>query len=200
MQTKKEFVQEAIYQSAMKEFLDKGYEKASLRKIVKGAGTTLGNFYNYYDNKEALYASIVEDAYNGMLYLINNHHEWERRDELWDLQDVEIWRRELKALIQPLVPAITSPFVILMEGSGGTKFAHVKEDLIQMLEMHFVEHMEKFNPKYQQPKIARVMAEQLVFALVMIVKKHENENERHELIVEEILFFAIGVMGILKVF
>jgi len=200
MQTKKEVVQKAIVQAASKEFLDKGFEKASLRQIVKNAGTTLGNFYNYYDNKEALYASIVEDAYYGMLHLINNHHEWERRDELWEIQDVEIWRRELKALIEPLIPAITIPFVILMEGSKGTKFSHTKEDLLHVLEAHFVEHMDEFNPQYKQPKIARILAEQLIYALVMIVKNYEDQNVRHELIVEEILFFAIGVMGILKAF
>lgn len=200
MQTKKEAVQEAIYRAAMQEFLDKGFDKASLRQIVKKAGTTLGNFYNYYENKEALFASIVEGAYVGMMHLIQNHHQWERRDELWELQDVEIWRRELKTLIQPLVPAITEPFVILMEGSEGTKFAHAKEDLVRLMEEHFIEHIEAFNPSYPNPKIARVMAEQLVFALVMIVKNHVDNAERHQLIVEEILFFAIGVMGILKVF
>lgn len=200
MQTKKEVVQKAIVQAASKEFLDKGFEKASLRQIVKNAGTTLGNFYNYYDSKEALYASIVENAYYGMLHLINNHHEWERKDELWEIQDVEVWRRELKILIQPFIPAITTPFVILIEGSAGTKFSHAKEDLLQILESHFIEHMDEFNPHYQQAKIARVLAEQLVYALVMIVKNYEDESVRHDLIVEEILFFAIGVMGILKAF
>lgn len=200
MQTKKEAVQEAIRQTAKNEFLEKGFEKASLRQIVKKAGTTLGNFYNYYENKEALFASIVESSYYGMMHLIKNHHQWERRDELWDLQDIEVWRRELKKLIEPLVPAITTPFVILMEGSGGTKFAHAKEDLLTLMEEHFVEHIESFNPSYPSPQIARVMAEQLVYGLVLIVKNHEEEELRQRLIVEEILFFAIGVMGILKKF
>ena len=165
MQTKKEFVQEAIYQSAMKEFLDKGYEKASLRKIVKGGRDNIWATFTITTTIKRHYMPVLwKMRYNGMLYLINNHHEWERRDELWDLQDVEIWRRELKALIQPLGTSHHKPICYFDGGERrGTKFAHVKEDLIQMLEMHFVEHKEKFNPKYQQPKIARVMAEQLGF-------------------------------------
>ncbi len=200
MQTKKEAIQQAIYQSAVNEFLEKGFEKASLRQIVKKAGTTLGNFYNYYENKEAVFASIVESAYIGMVQLIKNHHQWERNDELWDLTDVEVWRRELRKLILPMVPAITIPFVILIEGSEGTRFAHAKEDLLAVMEEHFMEHIEEFNPKYPNPQMAKVMAEQLVFGLVMIVKSNEDDEVRQQLIIEEILFFAIGVMGILKAF
>ena len=200
MQTKKEAIQQAIFQSAENEFLEKGFEKASLRQIVKKAGTTLGNFYNYYESKEAVFVSIVESAYTGMVQLINNHHQWESNDELWALTDVELWRRELKTLITPIVPAITTPFVILIEGSKGTRFAHAKEDLLAVIEEHFMDHIEELNPKYPNPQMAKVMAEQLIFGLVMIVKNNEDDEVRQQLIIEEILFFAIGVMGMLKAF
>ncbi|BES64530.1 TetR/AcrR family transcriptional regulator [Gottschalkiaceae bacterium SANA] len=198
MQTKKEEIQQAIFKSAENEFLEKGFEKASLRQIVKKAGTSLGNFYNYYENKEALFVSIVEGAYIGMMQLVNNHNQWEGNDVLLDLTDVAVWRRELRRLILPIVPAITTPFVILIEGSQGTQFAHAKEDLLAMMEEHFMEHIEEFNPKYPNPQMAKVMAEQLIFGLVMIVKNHKDDEMRQQLIIEEILFFAIGIMGILK--
>ncbi len=44
----------------MTEFLDKGFQGASLRQIVKNAGVTTGAFYGYFSSKEALFASIVE--------------------------------------------------------------------------------------------------------------------------------------------
>ena len=44
----------------MAEFLDKGFQGASLRQIVKNAGVTTGAFYGYFSSKEALFASIVE--------------------------------------------------------------------------------------------------------------------------------------------
>lgn len=200
MQTKKEAIQQAIFQSAKNEFLEKGFERASLRQIVKKAGTTLGNFYNYYENKEELFASIVEGAYTGMMQLIKNHHQWEGNDELWDLTDVEVWRRELRKLILPIVPAVTIPFVILIEGSEGTRFSHAKEDLLAVMEEHFMEHIEEFNPSYPNPQMAKVMAEQLIFGLVMIVKNNDDDDVRQRLIIEEILFFAIGIMGILQAF
>ena len=51
---------EKIQQAALQEFLDKGFQGASLRQIVKNAGVTTGAFYGYFSSKEALFASIVE--------------------------------------------------------------------------------------------------------------------------------------------
>ena len=49
-----------IQRAAVREFLDKGFQGASLRQIVKNAGVTTGAFYGYFSSKEALFASIVE--------------------------------------------------------------------------------------------------------------------------------------------
>ena len=47
--------QERILEAAREEFLEKGFERASLRRIVKEAGVTTGAFYRYYPTKEALW-------------------------------------------------------------------------------------------------------------------------------------------------
>ena len=51
---------ERIHAAAKQEFLEKGFQSASLRNIVKAAGVTTGAFYGYFSSKEALFASIVE--------------------------------------------------------------------------------------------------------------------------------------------
>ena len=42
---------ENIEQAALAEFLDKGFQGASLRQIVKNAGVTTGAFYGYFSSK-----------------------------------------------------------------------------------------------------------------------------------------------------
>ena len=54
--------QERIVNIATQEFLNNGYQAASLRKIAKAARVTTGAMYGYYKNKEALFNSIVEDV------------------------------------------------------------------------------------------------------------------------------------------
>ena len=58
---------EKIQEAAMAEFLDKGFQGASLRQIVKNAGVTTGAFYGYFSSKEALFASIQEFRHSGLL-------------------------------------------------------------------------------------------------------------------------------------
>ena len=42
---------EKILAAAKAEFLEKGYQSASLRNIVKSAGVTTGAFYGYYSSR-----------------------------------------------------------------------------------------------------------------------------------------------------
>ena len=49
-----------IEQAALTEFLEKGFQGASLRQIVKNAGVTTGAFYGYFSSKEALFNALVE--------------------------------------------------------------------------------------------------------------------------------------------
>ena len=60
MQHTKEEVRSRILEAAELEFDEQGYAGASMRSIVRRAGTSLGNIYRYYPNKEALFLSIVE--------------------------------------------------------------------------------------------------------------------------------------------
>ena len=50
---------ELIHTAAKEEFMEKGFQAASLRNIVKTAGVTTGAFYGYYGRKEELFAALV---------------------------------------------------------------------------------------------------------------------------------------------
>jgi AcrR family transcriptional regulator len=62
MQVKKNEIKEQIINAAKREFLELGFEKASLRQIAARAGVTKGNIYTYFKNKDELFCSIVEPA------------------------------------------------------------------------------------------------------------------------------------------
>lgn len=58
---------DAILSAAKKEFSEKGFQSASLRKIVKDAGVTTGAFYGYYKSKEELFDALVGEYYDTIL-------------------------------------------------------------------------------------------------------------------------------------
>lgn len=56
-----------IFSAALQEFLEKGFQSASLRNIVKMAGVTTGAFYGYYKSKEELFEALVGEHYDFLL-------------------------------------------------------------------------------------------------------------------------------------
>lgn len=51
---------EKLLESAKREFMEKGYMKASLRTICKNAGVTTGALYFFFQGKEDLLKELVE--------------------------------------------------------------------------------------------------------------------------------------------
>lgn len=63
---------ERIHQAAKEEFLEKGFQSASLRNIVKSVGMTTGAFYGYYKSKEELFGALVGTHYT---HFINRYKD-----------------------------------------------------------------------------------------------------------------------------
>lgn len=67
---------ERIHQTAKSEFLEKGFQSASLRRIVKSVGMTTGAFYGYYKSKEELFEALVGEHYNFLIQRFKDA-QWE---------------------------------------------------------------------------------------------------------------------------
>jgi len=52
--------QAAIEEVALRLFIRQGYHGTSIRDVAREAGISIGNIYNYYPTKEALYVSLVK--------------------------------------------------------------------------------------------------------------------------------------------
>ena len=62
-QVLKDGVREAILKNASEEFLDQGFEKASMRSIALKSRMTVGNLYRYFKSKDELSDTIVSPTY-----------------------------------------------------------------------------------------------------------------------------------------
>ena len=84
MQDEKQTRQKLI-DSAKKEFLEKGYTKASLRSICADAGVTTGALYFFFENKEDLFAAIVDPPLKGLKGILFQHF----KDDLEEMSRIE---------------------------------------------------------------------------------------------------------------
>lgn len=62
MAIKNHALDDRIVEAATSEFLEHGFQDASLRRIAQRANLSTGALYTRYENKDALFCSIIEDA------------------------------------------------------------------------------------------------------------------------------------------
>jgi TetR/AcrR family transcriptional regulator len=62
-----------LIEAALDEFSSHSYENASLNKIIKNAGISKGLFYYHFEDKKALYSSILETAAETQVEFINKN-------------------------------------------------------------------------------------------------------------------------------
>ncbi|MDC7124133.1 MAG: TetR/AcrR family transcriptional regulator [Spirochaetales bacterium] len=70
-----EGVTEKLLECAREEFLEKGYENASLRTIAQRAGSSKGAIYIRYPDKASLFSALVDEAANGIALLLKKIQE-----------------------------------------------------------------------------------------------------------------------------
>lgn len=131
---------EKLIASARREFLEKGYQGASLRSICKEAGVTTGALYFFFKDKEDLFASIVEPALIKLRELLNQH----MRLELMELQQLPVadednMQDDLFAS-QQILHVIYSDyemFVLILTKSQGSRFENCIDEFVDILEQGY---------------------------------------------------------------
>ena len=130
-QVLKENVKEKIYQAAVEEFYKKGFLKAKMQDIAKKAGISTGLTYSYYNNKEDLFAAIVEPIYKEILQPLENE---EGRDSKTG-DPANLFEQE-SAFILQLLRQKREIFLILIDCSKGTRFEKMKDQIISATKEH----------------------------------------------------------------
>ena len=68
-----------IFESARKEFLENGFEKASLKAICEGAGVTTGALYKRYKGKEDLFCAVVDQTVKDLYEVAHSRGDRDRK-------------------------------------------------------------------------------------------------------------------------
>lgn len=72
--------QDRIINAAIKEFAQKGYDKASTNEIVKEAGISKGLLFHYFQNKKQLYLFLYEHMIEILMGKITEKINWDEKD------------------------------------------------------------------------------------------------------------------------
>ena len=134
---------EQIIQGAMAEFLKRGYASTSMDRIATAAGVSKQTLYSYFQDKEALFAAIVERMASKQIELLFSNAPLEGKPE------VVLREFAIKALTNSMNQPAHLSFMRLMIGES-ERFPHLTQLFIrsciqpgiQMLTQYLASHPE----------------------------------------------------------
>lgn len=190
-----------LIEAAKKEFLEKGYNKASLRKICSDAGVTTGALYFFFENKEDLFSSIVNPPLLELKKMVAEHFK-EDRAFLSNINSMDLGNLDHSDLSDILVDHIYKyydSFLLLLSGS--------KEDVLENAIDEFVDLMEKStmtmvsDSKFYtyDPFMTHWMAHTTVDSVVHVIKHEKDVKKAKERIQSIMNYLVIGWVKLVMV-
>ncbi|MCR4660905.1 MAG: TetR/AcrR family transcriptional regulator [Clostridia bacterium] len=137
----KELHHVSIIKAATAEFLEYGYEDASMRRIANAAGMSASGLYKHFASKEEMFFAIVEPAYRGLMSLYNQE-ESEQRENV-SAGEFNQWEngQEAKLAISYIYEHLDA-FRLIVCKSKGTKYESFLHDLAVLEEKTTLSFME----------------------------------------------------------
>ena len=172
-QNDRENSKELIIRAGKQEFLKYGYKGASLRNICKQAGVTTGAFYFQFENKEQLLDEILRPVITYFSVMVQKstmeEFEGESSSADGDEQMLEmLWNYKEECQI-------------LLEGTAGTAYEKVFEELQEGLRQGFLLFFGKYGISDVDEKLLDVIVRMRVESYLTIIRKEYTLEETKKL-------------------
>ncbi|MBQ5320034.1 MAG: TetR/AcrR family transcriptional regulator [Oscillospiraceae bacterium] len=157
-----------LIQSAKAEFMDKGYNKASLRSICANAGVTTGALYFFFKDKADLYKAIVGKPVDELFEIMQAH--FDEDDEIILSPDYDVNDDDHSEVAQLLIHHIYSNYdaaILLLTKSQGSEYENIVDRIVDFTESKSIETMEKIaESKGKKKKVNRYMLHLVIHVVV----------------------------------
>lgn len=174
---------EKLIASAKAEFMEKGYAKASLRKICANAGVTTGALYFFFDDKEDLFRTIVEPPLAMLVNMMQEHFREE--EQILSLPDIyEHQSGDHDEFVEMLIRHLYQnydAFILLLTKSQGTAFEDCLDRIVDMMEKEFDVSVKLFAKqcagRQVDDRIIHWMAHMTIDAFIHLLTHEREEQE-----------------------
>ncbi len=130
-----------IMAAAKAEFLERGYEKASMRSIADRCNMTAAGIYRHCRDKEDLFYQIVSPAEEKLMAWANAHMQ--RYEEPVKKKGKMIWQDSFIDMMREVVYPDMEDFHLLIARSKGSKYENYLHDMTEMAQDKFMAYMEE---------------------------------------------------------
>jgi AcrR family transcriptional regulator len=187
MQTQKESVKKRILRAAQEEFLVSGYSNSSMRNIAAQSKITVGNIYSYFSGKEDLFEYLLSDTLQELQNLL--HIEVDSNGALTPQSITEMAHQIANIFFRNRIQ-----FLILMDGSAGSRYANIKSTLIQQAAGRIMQ--EAKIRKVSNADFDSVLAQSLAVAIIEgLIELFRKAGKNKNLFERSLRNFLIIILG-----
>ena len=170
---------EQLIEAAKREFLEKGYNKASLRNICAHAGVTTGALYFFFKNKEELFAEIVDGPLRGLRGLIVQHfrEDSEIMSGIATLNDIDMDHSNESDMFIEYIYCHRDSFILLLNSSENTVYENCVDEFVEMLEKAVPMMMSGMKGYTCDAYMSHWMAHLTIDAFINVIRHIEDAEE-----------------------
>lgn len=169
---------DGIVQAAYSEFLTYGFQKASLHKIAEKAGVTTGAIYTRYKNKDALFASLLQDFFEAMKTLFTPiAEEYEKAKHSAQPEDILRAINAEERIYFQLLTGHYDDCTLFFCRSDGSSVETMLHELMDQKAKQTVEFFSQLYGKKPNADAIRLLMGAQFWYFRQLLDKHLEENE-----------------------
>lgn len=186
-----------ILSAGKAEFLEKDFNSASLRNIVKTAGVTTGAFYGYFSGKEALFAALVEEHAKAIMNIFMSAQE--SFGELSDEEKINHMGVESRTSLNEIVDYIYEhfdEFKLIICKSEGTSYENFIHNMVEIEVEETYQFIDALRSQGKHvPNIEKAVCHMIIsgmFSGIFELIEHDMKKENAKKYVSEFQDFYIA--------
>ncbi|MBP3413882.1 MAG: TetR/AcrR family transcriptional regulator [Clostridia bacterium] len=185
-------VKSRLINAAKAEFLQNGYDKASLRKICKNADVTTGALYFFFKNKEDLFTNIVAEKAHRLMELVKR----QTQSELNFSNNAGEHQRELNEYLCSNKDEVQ----ILLDKSAGTRYQDFKNEYGREIARGFFAFYDKYGGTDEYRDIMKLIVKMRVQGYIEMLKGDYDMDKMMKFSALMEVYGDHGFLGMMKQF
>lgn len=185
---------ELLIEAAKKEFLEKGYNKASLRTICANAGVTTGALYFFFENKADLFAAIVDPPLKELKSILIRHfsEDAEQAKKLTSIEDADMDHSKISDLIVGHIYDNYDSFMLLLNASENTVYENVVDEFVDMLDRSIPAMLTNVRGYTYDENMSHWMAHISIDAFIHVIQHEKDVNKAKERLSKILNYLVMG--------
>ena len=196
MQVQKNDIRQTILRVSREEFMERGFQKASMRTIAQRANVGLSNIYNYFENKDALFVSAVAPLLQALERIKVDHQSSEYVTT--EVFFSEVYHKNDVTLCLNLYKNYKEELNLLFTKAEGSTQATFKEKLIKEFSAMGMEYLQRMKDKYPTLNIdisevfVQITVTWWLNALEKLVTNQFNEEQVEQFMEDYVTYSTAG--------